>query len=74
MSDVLTILNSEPEEDAEIKVQDTENVKEGADAEINEDEYTNIVTADGKRLKKIPGGYTLHGTGGDADESGLVSV
>ncbi len=41
---------------------------------INEDEYTNIVTVDGKRLKKIPGGYTLSGTGGDYYEDDIVSV
>jgi len=33
-------------------------------------EYTNYYTADGKRLKKISGGYTLEGTGA-YEESGL---
>lgn len=38
-----------------------------------EEEYTNIYTTSGKRLKKIPGGWTLSGTGGDIWEDDIVS-
>ena len=45
-----------------------------AEKENNKEEYTNIVTTSGRRLKKIKGGYKLIGIGSDYHESGFRSV
>lgn len=59
--------NKKKEEKKDVNKTPKELKKEDAD------QYINVHTADGKLLKKIKGGWSLMGTGGDEDESGIRS-
>jgi hypothetical protein len=57
--------NKDSHDNAKTERENSKNEKE---------EYTNIVTTSGKRLKKIKGGYSLIGIGSDYNESGFRAV
>lgn len=69
-------INVMPDKEKELKIDESAKKAEvnAEKPEGEQDGFTNIVTADGKRLKDIKGGYTISGMGADPDEMDFIAV